>query len=182
MDVVNHEAFRRCGIYHSVAVCSPQSQSNLAQEVMCYHLVPSGCHVSSPVILTTECLPSGILTPEIIVISILNFPRCQCLHTNVPEGSGILADLRLIPLNMEEQALASLGRRSPISVILSGQLHDDDSWEGNTQMSPVPVSLHLLAFQLKPSLPGLRAPERPLFKPSRRCNLGVRTCPCNRMQ
>ncbi len=32
-----------------------------------------------------------------------------------------------------------------------------------TPRSPVPASLHLLALQLKPSLPGSGAPERPLF-------------------
>ncbi len=31
--------------------------------------------------------------------------------------------------------------------------------------SPVPVSLHLLSLQLKPSLSGLRTPEHPLFTP-----------------
>ncbi len=41
--------------------------------------------------------------------------------------------------------------------------HGDVSWVVCTPRSPVPASLHLLALQLKPSLPGLRAPEHPLF-------------------
>ncbi len=42
----------------------------------------------------------------------------------------------------------------------------DVSWVVSTPRSPVPVSLHLLALQLKSSLSGLRAPEHPLFTPS----------------
>ncbi len=41
--------------------------------------------------------------------------------------------------------------------------HGDVSWVVSTPRSPVSASLHLLALQLKPSLPGLRAPEHPLF-------------------
>ncbi len=43
---------------------------------------------------------------------------------------------------------------------------DNVSWVDSTPRSPVPTSLHLLALHLKPSLPGLRAPEHPLFTPS----------------
>ncbi len=43
------------------------------------------------------------------------------------------------------------------------QLHGDVSWVGSTPRSPVPVSLHLLDLQLKPSLPNLRAPDCPIF-------------------
>ncbi len=42
----------------------------------------------------------------------------------------------------------------------------DASWVVSTPRSPVPAWLYLLAVQLKPSLPGLSAPERPLFTPS----------------
>ncbi len=41
--------------------------------------------------------------------------------------------------------------------------HDDALWVVSTPRSPVPASLHLLALELKPSLPSLRAPEHPLF-------------------
>ncbi len=41
--------------------------------------------------------------------------------------------------------------------------HGDVSWVVNTLRSPVPASLRLEALQLKPSLPGLRALEYPLF-------------------
>ncbi len=44
--------------------------------------------------------------------------------------------------------------------------HGDDSWVVSTPRFPVSASLHFLALQLKPSLCGLRAPERPLFTPS----------------
>ncbi len=40
---------------------------------------------------------------------------------------------------------------------------DDVSWVVSTPRSSVPVSLHLMALQLKPSLSGLRALEHPLF-------------------
>ncbi len=47
---------------------------------------------------------------------------------------------------------------------LSRHNHNCDvSWVVTTPRSPVIASLHLLALQLKPSLPGLIAPERPLF-------------------
>ncbi len=48
------------------------------------------------------------------------------------------------------------------------QVHDAYFEEevGSTLRSPVPASLHLLALQLKPSIPGLRAQERRLFTPS----------------
>ncbi len=39
----------------------------------------------------------------------------------------------------------------------------DVSWIVSTPRSPVPASLHLVASQLKPSMSGLRASERPLF-------------------
>ncbi len=41
--------------------------------------------------------------------------------------------------------------------------HGDVSWVVNTPRSSVPTSLHLLALQLKLTMPGLRAPARPLF-------------------
>ncbi len=40
------------------------------------------------------------------------------------------------------------------------------SWVGSTPRSSVTTSLRLLALQLKSRLPGLIAPERPLFTPS----------------
>ncbi len=40
----------------------------------------------------------------------------------------------------------------------------DVSWVGSTPRSPLPASLYLFAFQLKSSLPCVRAPERLLFK------------------
>ncbi len=44
--------------------------------------------------------------------------------------------------------------------------HGDILWVLSTPRSPVPVSLHLLAFHLKPSQSSLRAPEHSPFKPS----------------
>ncbi len=43
--------------------------------------------------------------------------------------------------------------------------YGDVSWVVSTPRSPVPASLHLLALQPKPSLSGLRAPERSFFVP-----------------
>ncbi len=37
--------------------------------------------------------------------------------------------------------------------------HGDISWVVSTPRSPVPLSLHLLALQLKPSLSGWKVPE-----------------------
>ncbi len=52
------------------------------------------------------------------------------------------------------------GRVEPAS---PRESHGDVSWVVSTPRSPVPVSMYLLALQLKPSLSGLRAPGRPLF-------------------
>ncbi len=54
---------------------------------------------------------------------------------------------------------------SPIG-LTGSSLHGDASWIGSTPRLPVPVSLYLLALQLKPGLLGLRAPEHPLLTPS----------------
>ncbi len=43
--------------------------------------------------------------------------------------------------------------------------HGDASWVVSTSRSPVPAPLQLLALQLKPNLPGLRASQHPLFNP-----------------
>ncbi len=48
-------------------------------------------------------------------------------------------------------------RKGIIYVVLCTQLHGNDSGLGSVLMSPVQVSLHLLALQVKPSLPGFRA-------------------------
>ncbi len=46
------------------------------------------------------------------------------------------------------------------------EIHGGVSWVVSTPRSPVPASQHLLDLQLKPSLPGLIAPEHPLFTPT----------------
>ncbi len=61
--------------------------------------------------------------------------------------------------------LCACGCIRPGRVVPASPRHGDESWVGSTPMSPVPASLHLLALQLKPSLSGLCAPERPLFTP-----------------
>ncbi len=59
----------------------------------------------------------------------------------------------------------SPGRVDPAS---PSETNGDVSWVASTPRSPVPVSLHLLALQLKPSRSVLRALEHPLcqFTPS----------------
>ncbi len=46
------------------------------------------------------------------------------------------------------------------------ETHGNVSWVVSTPRSPAPASLHLLALQIKPRLPDLRVPDRPLFTPS----------------
>ncbi len=79
-------------------------------------------------------------------------PACW-LDTCPTEPEGAIASLR-------GDAVAWCGRFSVVTFI------GDASWVGRTRRSPVPVSLHLLALQPKPSLPSLRALERPLFTSS----------------
>ncbi len=54
------------------------------------------------------------------------------------------------------------GRVEPASLKVIIFIYDV-SWADSAPRSPVPVSLHSLASQLKISLPGLIAPEHPLF-------------------
>ncbi len=50
-----------------------------------------------------------------------------------------------------------MGKVFTIMSLLS--IYRDVSWVGGTPRSPVSLSLDLWALQLKPRLPGLRAPE-----------------------
>ncbi len=55
--------------------------------------------------------------------------------------------------------VASQERPSLICALLWSWMHGADLCVGSTPRSPDPASLHLMALQLKPSLPSLSAPE-----------------------
>ncbi len=65
-------------------------------------------------------------------------------------------DARGAGVSLIGDAVAWCDLRS-VAIVIGGV-----SWVSSISRSPIPASLHLVALQLKPSMPGLRPPERPL--------------------